>query len=74
MLAQTLRKMFYGSRNALWVARLITDNVQCFLEAGQLIIRHFKLEENSAPQKKIQSFSFLRGQKIIIDFYQLKNC
>ena len=44
--------MFYGSRNALWVARLIIDNVQCFLEAVQLIIRHFKLGENSAPQKK----------------------
>ena len=67
--------MFYGSRNALWVARLIIDNVQCFLEAVQLIIRHFRLGESSAPQKKkIQSFSFLRGQKIIIDFYQLKNC
>ena len=65
--------MFYGSRNVLWVARLIIDNVQCFLEAVQLIIRHFKLRENSAPQKKTQSFSFLRGQKIIIDFYQLKN-
>ena len=44
--------MFYGSRNALWVARLIIDNVQCFLEAVQLIIRHFKLGESSAPQKK----------------------
>ena len=45
--------MFYGSPNALWGARLIIDNnVQCFLEAVQLIIRHFKLGENSAPQKK----------------------